>query len=90
MVQKLRIHLPKQETRVWSLLWEDPTATDAQAPQREEPLQWGARAVQPGGPRSLQPGEAPLQWLIPACASFSPAFLTMYSAYKLNKQGDNM
>ena len=25
--------------------------------------------------------------LIPACASFSPAFLTMYSAYKLNKQG---
>ena len=28
--------------------------------------------------------------LIPACASSSPAFLTMYSAYKLNKQGDNM
>ena len=28
--------------------------------------------------------------LIPACASFSPAFLTMYSAYKLNKQGDNI
>ena len=28
--------------------------------------------------------------LIPACASFSPAFLMMYSAYKLNKQGDNM
>ena len=27
--------------------------------------------------------------LIPACASFSPAFLMMYSAYKLNKQGDN-
>ena len=26
--------------------------------------------------------------LIPACASSSPAFLTMYSAYKLNKQGD--
>ena len=27
--------------------------------------------------------------LIPACASSSPAFLTMYSAYKLNKQGNN-
>ena len=28
--------------------------------------------------------------LIPACTSSSPAFLMMYSAYKLNKQGDNM
>ena len=28
--------------------------------------------------------------LIPACASSSPTFLVMYSAYKLNKQGDNM
>ena len=28
--------------------------------------------------------------LIPACASSSLAFLMMYSAYKLNKQGDNM
>ena len=28
--------------------------------------------------------------LIPACASSSPAFLTMYSACKLNKQGHNM
>ena len=27
--------------------------------------------------------------LIPTCASSSPAFLMMYSAYKLNKQGDN-
>ena len=27
--------------------------------------------------------------LIPACDSSSPAFLLMYSAYKLNKQGDN-
>ena len=27
--------------------------------------------------------------LIPACASPSPAFHMMYSAYKLNKQGDN-
>ena len=27
--------------------------------------------------------------LIPTCASSSPAFLRMYSAYKLNKQGDN-
>ena len=28
--------------------------------------------------------------LIPACASSSPAFLMMYSAYKLNTQGDNI
>ena len=27
--------------------------------------------------------------LIPACASSSPAFLMMYSAYKLNKQSDS-
>ena len=31
-----------------------------------------------------------LSILIPACASSSPAFLMMYSAYKLNKQGDNI
>ena len=28
--------------------------------------------------------------LIPACASFSPTFHMMYSAYKLNKQSDNI
>ena len=28
--------------------------------------------------------------LILACDSFSPAFHMMYSAYKLNKQGDNI
>ena len=28
--------------------------------------------------------------LIPACASFSPAFFMMWSPYKLNKQGDNI
>ena len=28
--------------------------------------------------------------LIPACVSSIPAFLMMYSAYKLNKQGDNI
>ena len=28
--------------------------------------------------------------LIPACASSSPEFHVMYSAYKLNKQGDNI
>ena len=28
--------------------------------------------------------------LLPDCASSSPAFLMMYSAYKLNKQGDNI
>ena len=28
--------------------------------------------------------------LIPACASFSLAFCMVYSAYKLNKQGDDV
>ena len=28
--------------------------------------------------------------LIPACVSFSPAFCMMYTAYKLNKQDDNI
>ena len=28
--------------------------------------------------------------LVPSCASSSPAILIMYSAYKLNKQGDNI
>ena len=28
--------------------------------------------------------------LIPVCSSSSPAFHMLYSAYKLNKQGDNM
>ena len=28
--------------------------------------------------------------LIPACASSSPVFLMMYSAYKLNNMGDNI
>ena len=31
-----------------------------------------------------------LEILIPACASSSPVFLITYSAYKLNKQGDNI
>ena len=31
-----------------------------------------------------------LAFLIPACYSSSPAFCMMYSAYKLNKQGDNI
>ena len=31
-----------------------------------------------------------LEILIPACASSTPAILMMYSAYKLNKQGDDI
>ena len=31
-----------------------------------------------------------LEILIPACASSSPTFRIMYSAYKLNKQGENI
>ena len=28
--------------------------------------------------------------LIPVCASYNPAFIMMYSTYKLNNQGDNI
>ena len=31
-----------------------------------------------------------IKLVIPACVSSSPAFLMMYSAYKLKKQGDNI
>src|SRR5574337_1740393 len=31
-----------------------------------------------------------LEILFPVCASSSPVFLMIYSAYKLNKQGDNI
>ena len=31
-----------------------------------------------------------LEILVPSCSSSSPAFLIMYSEYKLNKQGDNI
>ena len=33
---------------------------------------------------------SPKHIVISACAASSPAFLMMYSAYKLNKQGDNI
>ena len=32
VVQWLRIHLPRQETLVWSLVWEDPTSQEATKP----------------------------------------------------------
>jgi len=48
---------------------------------------WTARVVSSAYPRLLIFLPA---ILIPACASSSPAFLMMYSAYKLNKQGDNI
>ena len=46
-------------------------------------------------PRSVVSSESlrllmPLAVLIAACDSSSPVFLMMYSAYKLNKQGDNI
>ena len=59
VAQWLRICLPMQGTRVWALVWEDPTcrgatgpvshnywacASGACAPQQERPWQWEARA----------------------------------------------
>ena len=40
--------------------------------------------------RAVMLGVALPAILIPACAPSSPAFLMMYSAYKLNKHGDNI
>ena len=59
VAQWLRIHLPMQGTRVWALVWEDPTcrgatrpvshnywacASGACAPQQERPRSWEACA----------------------------------------------
>ena len=59
VAQWLRVCLPMQGTRVWALVWEDPTchgatgpvrhnywacASGACAPQQERPRYWGARA----------------------------------------------
>ena len=41
-------------------------------------------------PKSLQMVTAAMKLLIPAFATSSPAFLMMYSAYKLNEQDDNI
>ena len=61
MAQWLRICLPMQGTRVWALVWEDPTCCGAtqprattteactpraRAPQQEKPPQWEAHAPQ--------------------------------------------
>ena len=50
MAQWERIHLPMQETRIWSLAWEDPTKPVSHsywacAPQQEKPLLWEAHAL---------------------------------------------
>ena len=74
VAQWLRICLLMQETRVWALVWEDPTcrratrpvshnyqacASGACAPQQERPRQWEARAPRwKSGPRLLQLEEA--------------------------------
>ena len=50
-------------------------------------LEWGAIAFSAAYLRLLMFLSA---ILIPACAPSSPAFLKMYSAYKLNKQGNNI
>ena len=55
-------------------------------------IETGSPTVQADTLLSEPPGKLRiflLALLIPACASSSPEFLKMYSAYKLNKQGDN-
>ena len=61
------------------------------------PVDLPAPGIQPGSPTlqegalSSEPtGKILLGILIPYSALSSPAFLLMYSAYKVNKQGDNI
>ena len=57
VVQWLRIHLPMQETQVWSLVWEDPTCQGANKPMCHS---YWACSLEPGNcncwsPRTLEP-----------------------------------
>ena len=91
-------HLPTMwETRLQSLGWEDPlkkamaTYSSVLAwkiPWMENPVRLQSMELQ----RVEHDCETSLSLfiLIPACASSRPAFLMMYSALKLNKQGDNI
>ena len=62
------------------------------------PLSLSSRLFSSSSPSAIRVVSSAYLWLliflptilIPACASSSPAFLMMYSAYKLNKQGDNI
>ena len=77
MAQRLRICLPMQETRVWSLVWEDPTCCRATKPVHHN---YWACALEPGScnywaPVPLKPvrprahplqQEEPLQWEVHA------------------------
>ena len=81
VAQWLRICLPMQGTRVWALVWEDPTGRGATrpvshdywacasggcAPQRERPQWWEARAPQRERPRWWE-ARAPRWRVAPAC-----------------------
>ena len=72
--------------------WQRVPSTSANNPHRPGWSCEGQMQV-PHGPSEPSPTSQPvflLAILIPACVSSSPAFLMMYSAYKLNKQGDNI
>ena len=98
LVTQMVKHLPTTwETRVQSLGWEDPLkkamATHSsilawKIPWMEDPVRLQSMELQ----RVKHDCETSLSLfiLIPACASSSPAFLMMYSTFKLNKQGDNI
>ena len=57
---------------------------------QEDPLEEGKTTIRVVSSAYLRLLIFLLAILIPVCASSSPAFLMMYSAYKLNKQGDNI
>ena len=83
-----------RETRVQSLGQEDPLEKDmAPTPVLLPGDSHGWRILvgySPWGPKESETTERLHFHHIFGTASSNPAFLDMYSAYKLNKQGDNM
>ena len=85
MTQMVNNLAAMQETRIQTLGQENPLEKGMAT--HSSILAWEILwTEEPGG---LQ-GSQVLAVLIPACASSSLAFHMMHSAYKLNKQGDNL
>ena len=78
MEQGIRIHRPMQETRVQSLIWEDPICHRSTKPPTTEPARWnpGAATTEPA---RWSPGTVttePARWS-PGAATTEPAFWSL-------------
>ena len=86
MAQRLKLLPQMRETQVRSLGREDPL--EKEMVTHSSILAW--RIPWTEKPGRLQSMGFLLAILIPACASSGPSFHMIYSAYKLNKQGDDI